>query len=1084
MQILVVGMHRSGTSAVARLVNMMGAYFAPENLATSIKPDNPKGHWERRDVIELHQQILASLQMSWDNVSELTADKLATLAEHAEFIPRLRDIIFNLETQRPWLVKDPRLCLLLPLWKPLLEVPICVYIYRNPIQVAKSLRTRDKFPIILGVSLWEKYNLDGLIHTADMPRVFLSHEDLLRDPVATVTKLYQNLSSIGVQGLHLPSEREITAFIDPALFHERSQIELQRMYLNQQQFDLLTAFQEGDIAEWTVPALSAGAAEVLHDYHDKLVTDQKLVMYQAEVEKRDEEIVSRDVRLIEYHESVLERNARLAECQAHVATQEAEISHLQQQVTDFAQVVRNKEMEIAKYQTQANSYRQQWQVTKNQVATLQQERSTLTEATERFKHDVATLNNQLQSLQTQLTEKLAENQKNLANKEQQLRELLQWVESLGRDIDAVFQSLTWRSGNVLTQIALKLLLRKPDATAKDHIETILRMVASRNYMVDTPVTRPQSTTPRPLTSLPARLKTVVQNYRDYPRWIKQYDTLTPEIVRKMQQQIEKCELCPTISIVMPTFNTDAKWLRAAIDSVIAQIYPYWELCIADDASTAPHVRPLLEEYANRDQRLKVHFRETNGHISVASNNALEMVTGDFVTFLDHDDTLAPHALFWVVQDIHNYPDALLWYSDEDKIDKNDKRQDPYFKCDWNPDLFLSHNLITHLAVYRTDLVREIGGFREGYEGAQDYDLALRALERITPLQIRHIPRILYHWRIIAGSTASRPEEKPYALAAAHKAIGEFLEKQGYGVRLTEAPEVPGTTRVQYLLPSELPLVSLIIPTHNGLNVLQQCVDGILHRTDYQNIEIIIVDNASDDAATLAYLQQLRDNQQARILDYPYPFNYADINNHAVAEARGEIIGLINNDIEVITPDWLSEMVSHALRPEVGAVGARLWYPNETLQHGGVVLGIGGVAGHAHKGFPRGHVGYMGRAALIQNFSAVTGACMVMRKAVFEKAGGLNADNLAIALNDVDFCLKLNELNLRVVWTPYAELYHHESVSRGYEDTPEKIARFEEERSYMKERWGQFLALDPAYSPNLTLETEDFAFAWPPRVPGL
>jgi GT2 family glycosyltransferase len=267
-----------------------------------------------------------------------------------------------------------------------------------------------------------------------------------------------------------------------------------------------------------------------------------------------------------------------------------------------------------------------------------------------------------------------------------------------------------------------------------------------------------------------------------------------------------------------------------------------------------------------------------------------------------------------------------------------------------------------------------------------------------------------------------------------------------------------------------------------LKVLRPCVESILQKTDYQPFELLIIDNASDDPETLIYLQQLQaDHANVRIIDYPYPFNYADMNNKAVVEAQGEIVGLLNNDLEVINAGWLTEMVSHALRPEIGAVGARLWYANDTLQHGGVVLGIGGGAGHAHKGFPRGHVGYMGRAALIQNFSAVTGACMLMRKAVFEQAGGLDAEHLTVALNDVDFCLKLNRMNLRILWTPYAELYHHESASRGYEDTPEKIARYDKERACLKERWEAFLAFDPAYSPNLTLETQDFAFAWPPRI---
>jgi GT2 family glycosyltransferase len=375
----------------------------------------------------------------------------------------------------------------------------------------------------------------------------------------------------------------------------------------------------------------------------------------------------------------------------------------------------------------------------------------------------------------------------------------------------------------------------------------------------------------------------------------------------------------------------------------------------------------------------------------------------------------------------------------------------------------------------------MGGFREGYEGAQDYDLALRAIEHLTPAQICHIPRVLYHWRTIDGSTAKDADEKPYAIIAAQQAIREHLTRCNIEAEVMEAPDLPGTIRVQYTLPSQLPLVSLIIPTRNNLELLHRCIESIANKTDYDPIELLIINNNSDDPATLTYLRQLEANNQARIIDYPQPFNYADMNNKAVEYAQGEIIGLINNDVEVINSEWLSEMVSHLLRPEVGIVGARLWYPNDTLQHAGVILGMGGVAGHAHKGLPRGNPGYFNRANLIQSFSAVTGACLIMQKSNFLAVGGLDAEHLSIAFNDIDLCLKIREQSLRIVWTPYAELYHHESASRGYEDTPEKMVRFEKECLYMKKRWGNLLLTDPAYNPNLTLETQDFALAWPPRV---
>lgn len=568
---------------------------------------------------------------------------------------------------------------------------------------------------------------------------------------------------------------------------------------------------------------------------------------------------------------------------------------------------------------------------------------------------------------------------------------------------------------------------------------------------------------------------------NYPKWILKFDTLTSEMRAEMYTRSYHYDYKPLISIVMPVYNPNTSWLEEAIESVRKQIYQNWELCIADDASTNLEIRPILERYASKDKRIKVTFREKNGHISEASNSALSLAQGEWIALLDHDDLLSEHAIFWVVDAINKYPEIRLIYSDEDKIDENGVRSGPYFKCDWNPDLFYSHNLITHLGVYHAELINKIEGFRVGVEGSQDYDLALRFIEEIEPSQIHHVPRILYHWRMHAESTAQSSESKPYAMIAGERAINEHFQR--LGVDAKAELEIYGY-RVRYALPQSLPLVSLIIPTRNGLKLLEQCIESILTKTTYSNYEVLVVDNGSDDSATLLYLQGLAQQSRIRVIKDNRPFNYSALNNSAVKSARGEIVGLINNDIEVISPDWLSEMVSHVLRPEVGAVGARLWYADNTLQHGGIIVSLGGVAGHSHKHLEKGNPGYQGRATLTQSVSAVTGACLIIRKSIFDSLGGLNESDLQIAYNDVDFCLRVREAGYRNIWTPYAELYHYESASRGYEDTPEKKARFEKETSYMQRRWGKALHYDPAYSPNLTLAHEDFSFAWPPRVESL
>ena len=449
-----------------------------------------------------------------------------------------------------------------------------------------------------------------------------------------------------------------------------------------------------------------------------------------------------------------------------------------------------------------------------------------------------------------------------------------------------------------------------------------------------------------------------------------------------------------------------------------------------------------------------------------------------MALLDHDDMFAEHALYWVVDAINLQPDCQLIYSDEDKIDDQGVRSDPYFKCEWNADLFYSQNMFSHLGVYNTALVRELGGFRLGFEGAQDYDLALRCIERVAPAQIHHIARVLYHWRVHTSSTAYDAEAKPYATVASERALNEHLAQRGTNAK---AEYVAEGYRVRYALPAVVPLVSLIIPTRNGLRLLRQCVESILAKTTYANYEIIVMDNGSDDQATLRYLDELTLKPNVRVVRDARPFNYSALNNAAVELARGSVLGLINNDTEVISPDWLTEMVSHALRPEVGAVGARLWYSDDTLQHAGVILGIRGIAEHVHRFLPRGNAGYFGRAALIQSLSAVTGACIVVRKALYEEMGGLNEAELQVAYNDIDFCLRLREVGYTNIFTPYAELYHHESASRGYDDTPEKQARSAKEAAYMHQRWGDALRNDPAYSPNLSLNAIGFSLAWPPRV---
>ena len=570
----------------------------------------------------------------------------------------------------------------------------------------------------------------------------------------------------------------------------------------------------------------------------------------------------------------------------------------------------------------------------------------------------------------------------------------------------------------------------------------------------------------------------------YHGWLRLYDPTDKAAMAALGQKIEDLGITTTFSVVMPVYNPPLDYLRQAIESVQAQVYPHWEICIADDASPNAAVRELLTELAAQDPRIKLVFREKNGHISAATNSALEIATGDYIALMDNDDLLPPHALAYMALAAHQHPQAGLIYSDEDKVTEDNVRQAPYFKCQFNYELFLSQNMISHFGVYRRSVLEEIGGFRVGYEGAQDWDLALRVIEKVGPENIVHVPRVLYHWRIFPGSTALALEEKDYALKAQIESITSHLQRIGKpDTQVYPAPGIPGLLRIKHRLPDPLPLVSIVIPTRDRVELLSMCVNSILEKTAYPNYQIVVVDNGSTDEKALAYLDSIAKDERVKVIRADIPFNYSALNNLGVAQTDGEYLVLMNNDIEITQTDWLEEMLAFACQPDIGCVGAQLWYPNNTLQHGGVVLGIGGVASHAHKGIPRGNFGYFGRASAHQMFSAVTAACLMIRKSTYQAVDGFD-ETLKVAYNDVDFCLKVRAQGLRNLYNPFASFIHHESASRGSDQEGSNQQRLAAEAAIMKQRWGALIADDPAYSPNLTLLGDDFSMAWPSRVAAL
>lgn len=546
----------------------------------------------------------------------------------------------------------------------------------------------------------------------------------------------------------------------------------------------------------------------------------------------------------------------------------------------------------------------------------------------------------------------------------------------------------------------------------------------------------------------------------YTRWVKAH-RLTPADAARIRQQIATLARRPLISVLVPVCNTPAPWLRACLDSVLAQLYPHWELCIADDASTAPHVRAVLAEYAARDPRIRLVQRQHNGHIAAATNSALALATGEFVAFLDHDDVLAPEALFEVAATVNQQPEVALLYSDEDSLDARGRRVRPIAKPDWSPHLLRSHNYISHLLVLRTALARRLGGCRAGLEGAQDHDLILRAVEQTPAAQIHHIRRVLYHWRIHPGSTAAGTQVKGYAAAASRRAVVEHLQHAGVDAAIADVPGRPYVHHVIYTLP-EKHCASVIIPTRDRLELLRPCVEGVLAHTDYPDLEIVIVDNGSREPAALHYLAGLAAQPNVRVLQDDAAFNFSALCNLGARAATGELLCFLNNDIIVTQFGWLRELAGLALQAGAGAIGPLLRYPDGRIQHMGIEIKQPWAAqliGHG-----RDYAEARRTLALwtVREVLAVTGACLAVSRAAFAHVGGFD-ERLPVAFNDVDLCLKLHAAGYRNVWTPFAELTHHHWATRGRDNTPEGEARKAREGGYLRDKWAQIIPSDP-YRP--------------------
>jgi GT2 family glycosyltransferase len=567
-------------------------------------------------------------------------------------------------------------------------------------------------------------------------------------------------------------------------------------------------------------------------------------------------------------------------------------------------------------------------------------------------------------------------------------------------------------------------------------------------------------------------------YPRYPLWVKKYDTLAHKDKRQIRQKIRQFSEQPKFSIFIIHDEGTHPWIKQTLSSLQSQLYREWDATLFFRKTTARESDPLLSIQVLLDSRLSLVSYQDETELIDLLNKTLDESSGDFLGLLPTGSILSSHTLYLLANEIKQHTKTAILYTDEDQRDANNLRISPYFKPDWNPDLFLHQDFLNDFAIYHMGLVQAVGGIHQITLGSIVYDLAMRISEIINPEAIRHLPFALCHKPV-------KHHRQSVEGGSAHIAFPHTDLLRSHFIRANQAVTLEKTDnsgfRIAYPLPEPHPLVSIIIPTHNGHQILARCIESVFLHTSYENYELLIVDNQSDDPETLAYFNTLKRNTKVTLLPYHKPFNFSAINNHAAQAAQGEILVFLNNDVEVITPNWLTALVGHALRPQIGAVGVMLYYPDDTIQHAGVVLGLIGEAGHIYKGQPRGYRGVRNRAALVQNLTAVTGACMVVQKKKFFQLSGFDEENLPIAFNDIDLCLRLQQAGYRNLWTPHVELYHYESATRGSDEVPENKARFAREAEYIRNTFGDMLKADPAYNPNLSLDNTNPKLAFPPRV---
>lgn len=1030
-------MHRSGTSVLARLLGLMGAQVGSEDELLKPHPsDNPTGYWERAELNDIHDSLLATGGYKWNRVSGFDPDALDPQAVQAA-TRRIKRLAARLGAGgAPWVAKDPRLCLLLLPWLKALLDPAFVIAVRDPREIAASMSAgpRGTFTSGFVLALWEKYLRTLLASLHGRRAVFVSYSQLMAHATGQCARLLHALRELGVGNLHGADPAEVSAFLDPRL--QRS-VPRSHVRLSPEQ-ETLYAWLD---AQCTVPGIvSIANVPRAGDF------EAELAEYDASFEHHID--FGRQQHGADTIERLQRIEATLAEHTVERARQDT--LHAQERAQWRAEIAAQRQHLDAMLRNERDN-----------AATRAQEFDGALQAQRKIE---AALRTQLNAVAAQASEHSAE----LARWQERNADLQRHAAALDESVRALRTSWSWK---------LTAPLRAASRPMRWRPSFNLEYRLYRWYYA--------------MPGLgPTRKRALIVWLHEHAPWLTR-NTLSYLIYEQAQQQsrnqaaahaerergrrmdapraaqiLKTLPRQPLISIVMPVYNVERRWLQAAVESVQRQFYPNWELCIADDASTRVETREVLDQLqAMRNPRIKIARLPSNRGIALASNAAFDLATGEFVGLLDHDDELTRDALLEMVRVINESNPDLI-YSDEDKTDEDNVRRDPFFKPDFSLEYFFSNNYLCHFTVLRTEILKRIGGFRQGVDGAQDFDLFLRFTEHTQ--RVAHIPKVLYHWRMIAGSTAAVASAKPYTWEAGRLALEHTLQNRGLAAHAENGP-YPNTYRVRHDIKGE-PLVSILIPFRDKPELLQVCVDSIVGKTDYANYEIICIDNASTQAETLALLRDLeKRDRRIRVVRYDAPFNFSRIINFGAQHARGQHLLLLNNDTEVLSTEWLRAMLEHSQRDEVGVVGARLLYPDDTVQHAGIVIDRHVVAMHPFQYTPGHHPGYAALPHLLHNVSAVTFACAMTRRAVFDQLGGLDEARLPVCYNDVDYCLRAREAGYVIVYTPYAELRHFESKSRGIDDHVARETRFRNEMQFMQERHANVLHNgDPYYNPNLSL----------------